>query len=56
MTVDECARQCIAALRARKREHVMTAQARIGLWLKLIAPRLVDRMAAAAVKKDPDPA
>lgn len=34
----------------------MTMKGRVGQWLKLIAPRLVDRMAAAAVKKDPDPA
>ena len=52
MSVEECARQIIAALRARKRELVMTPKARLGLWLKLIAPGMVDRMAQAAVKKD----
>jgi short-subunit dehydrogenase len=51
MSVEECARQSIAAMRARERELVMTAKARVGLWLRLIAPGLVDRMAAAAVKK-----
>ena len=51
MSVEECARHSIAAMRARKRELVMTTKARVGLWLRLIAPRLVDRMAAAAVKK-----
>ena len=29
----------------------MTTQARVGLWLKLIAPGIVDRMARAALKK-----
>ena len=52
MSVAECARQIIAALRARRRELVMTPKARIGLWLKMIAPRMVDRMAQAAVKKE----
>jgi short-subunit dehydrogenase len=51
MSVEECARQIIAALRGRKRELVMTTQAKIGLWLKLLAPRIVDNMARAALKK-----
>jgi hypothetical protein len=29
----------------------MTAKARIGLWLRLIAPRVVDNMTRAALKK-----
>ena len=52
MTVEECARQVIQAMRTRKRELVMTPKARIGLWLKLIAPRLVDQMTLAAVKRE----
>jgi short-subunit dehydrogenase len=51
MSVEECARQIITALRGRKRELVMTTKARVGLWLKLLAPRLVDNMARAALKK-----
>jgi short-subunit dehydrogenase len=51
MPVDECARQIIAAMRARRRELVMTARAKVGLWLKLIAPRVVDGMARAALKR-----
>jgi short-subunit dehydrogenase len=51
MSVDECARQIIAALRGRRRELVMTRKARVALWLKLFAPRLVDNMARAALKK-----
>ena len=52
MTVEECARQMVVAMRKRKRELVMTGKAKIGLWLRLIAPRMVDRMARAAVKDD----
>lgn len=51
MPVDECARRIVAAMRARKRELVMTARGKIGLWLKLIAPGFVDRMAHAALAK-----
>ena len=52
MSVKECARQIIQATRARKRELVMTLQARIGLWLKLAFPKAVDRMVLRALKKD----
>ena len=55
MSVEECARQIIAALRGRKRELVMTTKAKVGLWLKLFAPRLVDNMARAALKKRDQP-
>ncbi len=51
MSVEEYARQIIAALRGHKRELVMTTKAKVGLWLKLLAPRLVDNMARAALKK-----
>ena len=52
MSVQECARQILEATHARKRQLVMTLQARIGLWLQLIAPELVDRMVLKAVKKE----
>ena len=52
MTVQECARRIIAAIHARKRELVMTLQGRIGLWLRLAFPKLVDRMLLRAIKKD----
>ena len=52
MTVEECARQILAATHARKRQLVMTLQARIGLWLQLLAPGIVERMVLRAVKRD----
>ena len=52
MPVEECARLIVKAMENREREVVMTAQGRIGRWLKLIAPGVVDRMALAAVKDD----
>lgn len=51
MPVDECARQMIGAMRTRRRELVMTSRGRLGLWLKLLAPRAVDRIALAALHK-----
>jgi short-subunit dehydrogenase len=52
MSVQECVRQIIAATRARKRELVMTLQGKIGLWLKLAFPKVVDRMVLRVVKKN----
>ncbi len=49
MTVEECARRIVAASAARKREVVMTARARVGMWLKLVAPGAVDRIARKAI-------
>jgi short-subunit dehydrogenase len=56
MPVRECARQILAATHARKRQLVMTLQARIGLWLQLVAPGIVDRMVLNAVVRDRDEA
>jgi short-subunit dehydrogenase len=53
MSVEECARQILAATLARERERVMTLQGKLGLWLKLAWPGLVDRMVLRAVKKPP---
>ena len=51
MSVEKCARQIAEAIAGRRRELVMTMRARIGLWLKLAAPEVVDRMVLKAVKK-----
>jgi short-subunit dehydrogenase len=50
MTAESCAGLILNAVAQRKRELVMTRRGRLGLWLKLIAPRLVDRMASEAIK------
>jgi short-subunit dehydrogenase len=52
MSVQECAREIIEAAYERKRELVMTLQGRLGLWLKLAFPKLVDRMVLRVVKKN----
>jgi short-subunit dehydrogenase len=45
MPVDVCARIILDATAKRKREVVMTFQGKVGLWLRLIAPKLVDEVA-----------
>ena len=51
MTPQECARQIVAAAAARRREVVMTARAKVGQWIKLIAPGVVDRIARRAIEQ-----
>jgi short-subunit dehydrogenase len=51
MTPEECARIMINAIARRKREEVMTLRGKLGLWVKLIAPGLVDRMARRAIEQ-----
>ena len=49
MTAEECARQAVRAAERRRRELVMTARGKIGMFLKLFFPGLVDRVAAKAI-------
>src|SRR5882672_9617170 len=51
MGVEECARRIATAIARREREVVMTARGKIGLWLKLLAPSLIDRIAKRAIER-----
>ena len=51
MSAQACARRIVRALERREREVVMTARGRMGLWLKLLAPSLVDRIARRAIER-----
>jgi short-subunit dehydrogenase len=51
MPLDECARLIVEAMERRKREVVMTARGRLGLILKSVAPRMVDRITADVMKR-----
>lgn len=55
MSVAECARLIIDGMQARKREVVMTAKGKLGRWLKLLAPGLIEKMALNALKDDVKP-
>lgn len=52
MTVEECARLIIDGMSRRQREVVMSGKGKLGRFLKLIAPGLVENMALAALKDD----
>jgi short-subunit dehydrogenase len=51
MSVEECARITLAAIAARRREVVMTARGRLAMFLKIVAPGLVDDIARRAIEK-----
>jgi NAD(P)-dependent dehydrogenase (short-subunit alcohol dehydrogenase family) len=50
MSAEECARRSLDAAAKRRREVVMTARAKVGMWLKLVSPAAVDRIARRAVE------
>ncbi len=49
MSVAECARLIVHAIKHRKREEIMTLKGKLGQWLKLIAPGVIDGIAKKAV-------
>jgi short-subunit dehydrogenase len=51
MTAEECARQILRAAARRRRELIMSARGRVGMWLKLVAPGLIDRIARRAIDR-----
>jgi short-subunit dehydrogenase len=51
MPVEVCARRIVRAMERREREVIMTARGKMGLWLKLLAPSLVDGIARRAIEK-----
>jgi short-subunit dehydrogenase len=51
MGVEECCRIIVRAMENRKREEVMTLKGKMGQWLKLLAPRFVDRLAQKAIEQ-----
>lgn len=51
MTAETCASLTVAAMEARKRMLVMTAKGKLGRFLKLVAPGVVDRIAERAVAR-----
>ncbi len=51
MTAEACARIVIRAAAKRRREVIVGARGKLGWVLKLVAPPLVDRLAARAIKQ-----
>lgn len=52
MSVQTCAQLILDGTLARQRDIVMSAKGRLGRWLKLIAPALVDRLALKALARE----
>ncbi|MDB5750452.1 MAG: short chain dehydrogenase [Ramlibacter sp.] len=55
MSVEECARLIIEGMDARRREVVMTAKGRLGRFMKLLTPGIVERLAMAVLKDEVKP-
>ncbi|HIV70017.1 MAG TPA: SDR family oxidoreductase [Candidatus Aquabacterium excrementipullorum] len=55
MSVETCAGLILNGMARRQRDIVMSAKGKLGRWMKLLAPALVDRMALAALKNDVRP-
>lgn len=51
MSTEQCARLIIETAASRKREIVMTQRARVGQWVKLIAPGFIDKMALGMITR-----
>ena len=49
MTADECAARIVRGIEKRQRLVLMSARGKWGRWLKLLAPSLIDRIAAKAI-------
>jgi short-subunit dehydrogenase len=55
MSVEDCARLIVDGMNRRQREVVMTARGKLGRFMKLIAPGMVENMALAALKDEVKP-
>jgi short-subunit dehydrogenase len=51
MTADQCAARIVTTIERRKRLVILSARGRLGRWLKLFAPKLIDRIAARAIRR-----
>jgi short-subunit dehydrogenase len=55
MSVEECARLILQGMTRRQREVIMTTKGKIGRFIKLLAPGIVEKMALAALKDEVRP-
>ena len=51
MTAEECAQRILKAMEKRQRLLLMSARGKWGRWLKLLAPSMIDRIAARAIRQ-----
>jgi NAD(P)-dependent dehydrogenase (short-subunit alcohol dehydrogenase family) len=50
MTVETCSRLILEGAARRKRELILSGRGKLGLWLKLVSPSLIDRIARKAIE------
>ena len=55
MSVETCARLIVVGTEARSRDIVMTAKGKLGRWIKLLAPGVVDKLALKALNQHARP-
>jgi len=51
MSAERCAQLILAAMRRRQRLLITSARGRLGRWARLLAPAMVDRLAARAIRR-----
>jgi short-subunit dehydrogenase len=51
MTAEECARQIVRAAERRQRLRILSLRGRLGRYVRLVAPGLIDAIAARAVRQ-----
>jgi|SRR4051812_43597158 short-subunit dehydrogenase len=51
MTADACAARIVRAMEKRQRLLLMSTRGKLGRWLKLLAPSMIDRIAAKAIRQ-----
>lgn len=51
MTAETCARLILEGAARRERELILSGRGKVGLWLKLLAPSLIDRIAKRAIEE-----
>ena len=51
MTAERCAREIVRAMRRRKRLVILSWRGRVGRWIRLLAPGLIDGVARRAVER-----
>jgi len=51
MTAEDCATRIVRAIERRERQVIMSARGRLGRWLKLLAPNVIDSIAEKAIRE-----
>jgi short-subunit dehydrogenase len=51
MSAEDCARHIVSAIEKRQRLSILSLRGRAARWVKLIAPQLIDRIAANAIQR-----